>query len=111
MSRLTNVVLALSASSIAMIGLQAVPAHAATTTSSPALLEGQLGVHGAAFPGGFEPTSGSVNVEFYSQPLVETQRVGTSGHFKISLAAGKYTVIGCGPPQPAISAASRKPSP
>jgi hypothetical protein len=36
-------------------------------------------------------------VEYYSVPLVRNEPVGPSGHFKVSLAAGKYTVIGCGP--------------
>jgi hypothetical protein len=97
MSRLTNLALAVSASSIAMIGLQSVPAHAASTTSSQAVLVGELGYEGGASPGGFHATAGSVEVDFYSVPLTLEQPVGPSGRFKISLAAGKYTVIGCGP--------------
>jgi hypothetical protein len=107
MSRLTNLALTLSASSIAMIGLQAAPAHAATTTGSQALLVGELGIEGGAYPGGFHPTAGSVEVEYYSVPLVRNQPVGPSGHFKIPLAAGKYTVIGCGPSASSSTAAGQ----
>jgi len=68
-----------------------------TSTSHEAVLAGELGYEGGAYPGGFHPTSGTVEVEFYSQPLVLEQHVGSSGHFHITLAPGKYTVIGCGP--------------
>ncbi len=97
MSRLTNLALAVSAGSIAIIGLQAVPAHGATATSSQALLVGKLGYEGGACCQKFHPTAGSVLVEFHSTPLTLDQAVGPSGDFTISLAAGKYTVIGCGP--------------
>jgi len=97
MSRFVKVILAVSASSIAMMALQAAPAHAATTTRGQAVLVGKLGVEGGAYPGRFHPTAGSVEVEFYSVPLTLKQPVGPSGQFKIPLAAGKYTVIGCGP--------------
>jgi hypothetical protein len=96
MYRFVKVVLAVSAG-IAMIALQAAPAHAATTTRPQALLVGKLGFEGGPYPGGFHPTAGSVEVEFYSVPLVLEQPVGSSGRFKIPLSAGKYTVIGCGP--------------
>ena len=106
MSRLTNLALAVSASSIAMIALQAAPAHAATTTSSQALLVGELGFEGGAYPGGFHPTAGRVEVVFYSVPLTLEKPVGPSGHFKIPLAAGRYTVIGCGPSASSSTASS-----
>ncbi|MGP0029973.1 MAG: hypothetical protein ACLPVF_05665 [Acidimicrobiales bacterium] len=97
MSRLINLALAVSASTIAVIGLQGAPAHAATTARTQAELGGELGFEGGAYPGGFHPTAGSVEVEFYLQPLVLDQPVGPSGHFRIRLAPGQYTVIGCGP--------------
>jgi hypothetical protein len=97
MSRFVKVVLAVCASSMALTALLAAPARAATTTRAEALLVGKLGIEGGPYPGGFHPTAGSVEVEFYSVPLVLDQPVGSSGRFKISLAAGKYTVIGCGP--------------
>jgi len=97
MSRLTKLALALSASSIAMIGLQAAPAHAGTTPKHHAAIVGELGYEGGAYPGGFHPTAGTVEVEFNSHPLVLVQHVGKSGHFHIKLSPGSYTVIGCGP--------------
>jgi hypothetical protein len=97
MSRLTNLALALSASGIAIIGLQAVPAHAATTAAKRSAIAGQLGYEGGAIPGGFHPTAGTVEVEFNSVPLVLEHHVGTSGTFHIKLPPGSYTVIGCGP--------------
>ncbi len=97
MSRLMNLALALTASSTALIGLQSAPAHAATTSGGGAELVGELGYEGGAYPGGFHPTSGSVEVEFDSLPIVLEKNVGKSGHFKIELSPGKYTVIGCGP--------------
>ena len=97
MSRLMNLALALTASCTALIGLQVAPAHAATSPGNDALLVGELGYEGGALPGGFHPTSGTVEVEFYSVPLVLEKKVGKSGHFKIELSPGKYTVIGCGP--------------
>jgi hypothetical protein len=97
MSRFVKVVLAISATCIAMMALQAAPAHAATSTGQQAVLVGKLGFEGGPYPGGFHPTSGSVEVEFHSVPLVLKRPVGSSGQFKIRLAPGKYTVIGCGP--------------
>ena len=97
MSRFVKVVLALFAGNVAMMALQAAPAHAATTAGPKAVLLGKLGVEGGAYPGGFHPTAGSVTVEFHSVPLTLKQPVGSSGQFRIPLAAGKYTVIGCGP--------------
>jgi len=103
MSRLINLALALAASSTTLIGLQAAPAQAATTTGGGSLLVGELGYEGGAYPGGFHPTAGTVDVEFYSVPLVLVKNVGKSGHFKIQLSPGKYTVIGCGPSTPGAS--------
>jgi hypothetical protein len=98
MSRPINMVLALSVSSIAMVALQTGPARATTATTSQAELIGKLGYEGGAYPDKFHPTAGSVEVEFDSvTPLSLVHRVGPSGHFEISLPAGEYTVIGCGP--------------
>ncbi len=98
MSRLTNVALVVSASSIAVIGLQVVPAHGATPTSSDSQLVGKLGFEGGAYPGKFHPTAGTVEVEFDGiTPLTLVHQVGPSGHFEVPLPAGTYTVIGCGP--------------
>jgi hypothetical protein len=94
MSRMTKLALALSASSMALIGLQAAPARASTSPHRSAIV-GELGVE--AGPGGFVPTAGTVEVEFNSHPLVLEKHVGKSGHFNITLSPGSYTVIGCGP--------------
>ncbi len=95
MSRIRNLALALSAGSIAMLGLQAAPAHAATTTQ-PSAIVGELGYEGGAATG-FHPTAGSVEVEFTLVPLVIEHHVGSSGKFRFQLPPGSYTVIGCGP--------------
>jgi hypothetical protein len=58
---------------------------------------GQLGVEGGAYPGGFRPTAGTVEVEFNSVPLTLLKHVGKSGKFDIKLSPGSYTVFGCGP--------------
>jgi hypothetical protein len=97
MSRLNNLALALSASSIALIGLQVTPAHAGTTPTHRSAIVGELGYEGGAVPGGFHPTAGTVEVEFNSVPLVLEKHVGKSGQFRIKLSPGSYTVIGCGP--------------
>jgi hypothetical protein len=96
MSRFTHLALALSAGSIAMIGLQVAPAHAATTPIHRSVIAGELGYEGGAIPGGFHPTAGTVEVEFNSVPLVLEHHVGKSGTFRIKLSPGSYTVIGCG---------------
>ncbi len=96
MSRLTNLALALSVSTVALTGLTAIPADAATPTVHPSLLVGKLGVEGGAFPGTFRPTAGTVEVEFNAVPLVLLKKVGASGKFEIQLSPGEYTVIGCG---------------
>ena len=97
MSRLTNLAVALSASSITLIGLQAAPAHAATTATHRSAIVGELGYEGGAAPGAFHPTAGTVEVEFNSVPLTLVKHVGNSGHFHVKLSPGSYTVIGCGP--------------
>jgi hypothetical protein len=97
MSRLTNLALAFSASTVALIGLQAAPAHAATTPTHKSAIVGELGYEGGAAPGGFHPTAGTVEVEFTSVPLTLVKHVGKSGQFHIKLSPGSYTVIGCGP--------------
>jgi hypothetical protein len=96
MSRLTNLALALSASTIALIGLQAAPAHAGTTPTHRSAIVGELGYEGGAAPVEFHPTAGTVEVEFNSVPLVLEKHVGGSGKFHINLSPGSYTVIGCG---------------
>jgi hypothetical protein len=97
MLRLTKLALALSASSIALIGLQTAPAHASTTSAKQSAIVGELGYEGGAAPGGFHPTAGTVEVEFNSVPLTLEKHVGKSGHFHIKLSPGSYTIIGCGP--------------
>lgn len=97
MSRLTKLALTLSAGSMAVIGLQAVPAPAGATSGHRSTLVGELGYEGGAAPGGFHPTAGTVEVEFKSVPLTLEKHVGRSGQFEIELSPGSYTVIGCGP--------------
>ncbi len=97
MLRLIRCAFAVCVGSLAVIGLQAGPTQAATTASKEAVLVGELGFEGGAYPGGFHLTAGSVIVQFNLQPLVLDHPVGTSGHFRIPLTAGKYTVSGCGP--------------
>jgi hypothetical protein len=98
MFRLSKLALALSTSSLALIGFQAPSAHAATGVPAQSRLVGELGVEGGAYPGGFHPTAGEVEVIFDGpNPLALLKKVGPSGHFKILLPSGKYTVIGCGP--------------
>ena len=129
MSRLVNLALALSTSTLAMIGLEAAPAHAASTaapitaapttaapttpaTAAPgAVLVGELGYEGGAYPGSFHPTAGTVEVEFYSMPLALLKHVGPSGKFRIPLGPGKYTVIGCGPSASVVPGAGECSSP
>lgn len=85
-------------------------AQAATPTSHKAVLAGNLGYEGGAPPGKFHPTSGTVEVEYYSQPLVLEKHVGKSGHFRITLAPGRYTVIGCGPSSGSTQGQCSKPT-
>jgi hypothetical protein len=67
-----------------------------TTAAKDAVVVGELGVEGGAYPGGFHPTPGVVEVSFRARPLVLVTSVGASGHFRIRLAPGTYTVTGCG---------------
>ena len=97
MSRLLKHALALSAGSVAVVGLLAASPGAATAAGQRSAIVGQLGYEGGAYPGGFHPTSGTVEVEFNNQPLVLEKHVGKSGNFHIKLSPGGYTVIGCGP--------------
>ena len=114
MSRVTKLAVALSASSLAVAGLGAARAHAATSTAARPLLVGELGIEGGVFPGTFHPTAGTVEVEFYSVPLVLVKKVGRSGQFKLqprpantqlSAAAHRHRV------RRVVCAASRRPSP
>lgn len=95
MSRLVRIAVALTGGGIFLLALPAAPAHA--VSGPPSFLTGRLGIEGGPYPGQFYPTSGSVEVEFESQPLVLDKPVGSSGHFRIHLVPGQYTVIGCGP--------------
>ncbi len=89
--------IAVAAFTLALMSPAAAQAATVPHTVHRAVLAGELGIEGGPRPGGFHPTSGSVEVEFYSVPLVLDQPVGSSGHFHITLPPGKYTVIGCGP--------------
>ena len=97
MYRLIKLPLALFASSITVIGLQATPVHDSTRSGPTSAIVGKLGVEGGAYPDGFRPTAGTVEVEFNSRPLVLMKNVGKSGKFDIKLSPGSYTVFGCGP--------------
>jgi hypothetical protein len=91
--------MAVSIGTISTFGLQAAPALASVngTTVAKSALVGVLGYEGGPAPGGFHPTSGSVEVEFTNVPLVLDKQVGSTGHFRIPLGPGTYKVIGCGP--------------
>ncbi len=91
------VAIAAAAVSLALVSPAAAQAATVPHTLHRALLAGELGYEGGVAPGAFQPTSGSVEVEFDSQPLVLVEKVGSSGRFRVTLAPGKYTVIGCGP--------------
>jgi hypothetical protein len=95
MSRSFKFALALFVSSFTVIGLQVAPAHASPGPKSA--IVGELGVEGGAYPGTFQPTAGTVEVEFNSMPLTLVRHVGKSGKFDIKLSTGTYTVLGCGP--------------
>jgi len=97
MSGLIQRTLALFAGSITVIGLQAAPAHASASAGHDSAIVGELGVEGGAYPRGFQPTAGTVEVEFNSVPLALVKDVGKSGKFDIKLSPGSYTVFGCGP--------------
>lgn len=104
MSRLTNLAFALTAGSIAAIGLAVGPAHAGASAGEQSALVGELGYEGGVAPGGFHPTAGTVEVTFASVPLTLLAHVGKSGHFDIKLSPGSYTVTGCGPAATGASA-------
>ena len=95
MSRSVKLALALFVGSFTVTGFLAAPANA--SAGHPSAIVGQLGVEGGAYPNGFQPTAGTVEVEFNSHPLVLIKHVGKSGNFDITLSPGSYTVIGCGP--------------
>jgi hypothetical protein len=102
MSRFVKRALALIAGTMTVIGLQAAPALARsgaghTSKGHDSAIVGKLGVEGGAYPAGFRPTAGTVEVEFNLLPLVLVKAVGTSGKFDIKLSPGSYTVFGCGP--------------
>ena len=63
--------------------------------SPRAVLDGDLGYLGGAFPGGFHPTAGTVRV--VGTTTATQTSVGPSGEFRLRLPAGTYTVTGCGP--------------
>jgi hypothetical protein len=99
MSRMWILKLAFSLGTISAFGMQAAPAMASAVGpgAGRSALVGVLGFEGGPYPGGFHPTSGSVEVEFTNVPLVLLEEVGPTGHFRINLGPGSYTVIGCGP--------------
>jgi hypothetical protein len=99
MSRKSIAGLSVSLGAVAALGLQAGPALAgAATPAAQSAIVGVLGYEGgAAAPAGFHPTAGTVEVEFPDQPLILLKHVGASGHFRIPLGPGTYTLIGCGP--------------
>ena len=99
MSRLVRTSVCTLLVSFAALGLPAQVTRAAPPVSATgsAVLVGRLGYEGGPYPGGFHPTAGSVQVAFTTHPLVLEKKVGKSGHFKIALGAGTYTVTGCGP--------------
>lgn len=86
-------------SAISALGLVAAPglAGAARVSTTGSALVGVLGYEGGAFPPAFHPTAGTVVVDFSNPPLVLLHQVGSTGHFRINLGPGNYTVTGCGP--------------
>jgi hypothetical protein len=60
-----------------------------------AVLDGDLGVVGGPYPGGFHPTPGTVEV--VGKTIAMQAIVGRSGEFHLQLPPGIYTVSGCGP--------------
>jgi hypothetical protein len=99
MSRFRNLSIAASLGVMAAVGLQSAPAQvgAAQPHVQQAVLAGALGYEGGAFPGHFHPTAGTVEVAQSNPPITLDEQVGPSGHFKIPLSPGSYTVVGCGP--------------
>lgn len=91
--------MAASLGAISAVGIQAAPALASSDVgpNNTSAIVGVLGYEGGGPTTKFHPTSGTVEVEFNSPPLVLLKEVGNSGHFRIPLGPGSYTVIGCGP--------------
>jgi hypothetical protein len=91
--------MAASLGALTAVGVQAAPALAssAVVPNSTSAIVGVLGYEGGGPSTKFHPTSGTVEVEFTNPPLVLLKKVGDSGHFRIGLQPGSYTVIGCGP--------------
>lgn len=96
MTRRSLIAAAAATGVLAVTGLAAPPAQAATSTGGSEII-GQLGYEGGAFPGTFKPTAGTVIVQFSMHPLVLVKSVGKSGSFTLPLAPGTYTLTGCGP--------------
>jgi hypothetical protein len=90
---------AVSIAGISLLGFVAAPglAGAAPASTGGSALVGVLGFEGGAFPPAFHPTAGTVVVDFTNPPLVLLHQVGSTGHFRIDLGPGNYTVTGCGP--------------
>ncbi len=91
--------MAASLGALSAVGMQAAPALASSNAGPTAksVIVGVLGYEGGAATNKFHPTSGTVEVEFTNPPLVLLKQVGNSGHFRLSLNPGSYTLIGCGP--------------
>ncbi len=91
--------MAASLGAISAVGIQAAPALASSDVAphSTSAIVGVLGYEGGGPSTTFHPTSGTVEVEFTNPPLVLLKKVGNTGHFRIPLGPGSYTVIGCGP--------------
>ena len=91
--------MAASLGAISAVGAQAAPALASSDVGvhSASAIVGVLGYEGGGPSTKFHPTSGTVYVQFGHPPLVLAKEVGNSGHFRIPLMPGSYTVIGCGP--------------
>ena len=101
MLRILNAAFLAALLALAALGLQVAPAGA--TTAPHSALAGELGYEGGAFPGGFHPTAGRVEVVFENVPLVLVKAVGPSGMFVIPLGPGTYSVVGCGPSSSGVS--------
>lgn len=99
MARKWVVGIAASVGAISALGMQAAPALASSNAgpSTGSAIVGVLGYEGGAASADFHPTSGTLDVEFTNPPLVLVKKVGDSGHFRLPLKPGTYTIIGCGP--------------
>lgn len=56
-------------------------------------ITGQLGYEGGAYPGGFHPTAGVVQIA--GAGLTELQNVPKSGDFTVHVVPARYTLTGC----------------